>query len=144
MIENLLLATIFDVITFLVHAAGLIALTHVVSFLLAHPLVDGIQGEKVLAMGALALGLFVLVCVELAIWAFGLLAVGALPDFDTAFYFSASTFATIGFNDVAPVRAWRLLASMEGVTGLLIMGWTAAYLVTSGVRFGPFERDKHF
>ncbi|NGN40075.1 two pore domain potassium channel family protein [Mesorhizobium sp. CGMCC 1.15528] len=144
MIENLLLATVFDVLTFLVHAAGLIALTHVVSFLLSHPLIYGKQGEKALAMGALALGLYVLVCVELAIWAVGMLAVGALPDFETAFYFSASTFATIGFNDVTPLKEWRLLSAMEGITGLLIMGWTAAYLVTSGVRFGPFERDKHF
>jgi hypothetical protein len=144
MIANLALATLLDVLTFLVHVAGLIAITHVVSYLLSHPLIDGKQGEKALAMGALALGLFVLVCMELAIWALGMLAVGALPDFNTAFYFSASTFATVGFNDVTPARQWRLLSAMEGITGLLIMGWTAAYLVTSGVRFGPFERDKHF
>jgi len=144
MIANLALATLFDVITFLVHAAGLIALTHMVAFLLAHPVVNGTQGEKIIAMALLALGLYALVCVELAIWAFGMLAIGAFSDFPTAFYFSASTFATIGFNDVAPAKEWRLLSSMEGITGLLIMGWTAAYLVTSGVRFGPFERDKHF
>ncbi|SFU14507.1 potassium channel family protein [Mesorhizobium sp. YR577] len=144
MIANLLLAMIFDVLTFLVHVAGLIVLTHIVSFLLSHPLIDGKQGEKALAMGALALGLFVLVCIELAIWAAGMLVVGALPDFETAFYFSASTFATVGFNDVTPLKEWRLLSAMEGITGLLVMGWTAAYLVTSGVRFGPFERDKHF
>jgi len=144
MVTNLVLATIFDVITFLVHAAGLIALTHMVAFLLAHPVVNGKQGEKVIAMALLALGLFVLVGVEIAIWAAGMRLVGAFHDFETAFYFSASTFATIGFNDVAPAKEWRLLSSLEGVTGLLIVGWTAAYLATSGIRFGPFERDKHF
>ena len=72
------------------------------------------------------------------------LAVGAFAEFDTAFYFSTSAFATIGFTDVAPLAKWRLLAAMEGITGFLIMGWSAAYLVTSGIRFGPFERDKHF
>ncbi|PSJ59801.1 ion channel [Pseudaminobacter soli (ex Li et al. 2025)] len=144
MLANLALATVFDVITFLVHAAGLIALTHMVSFLLAHPVLNGKQGETVVAMALLAVGLFILVGVEIAIWAAGMRIVGAFQDFDTAFYFSASTFATIGFNDVAPAKTWRLLSSLEGVTGLLIVGWTAAYLVTSGVRFGPFERDKHF
>jgi hypothetical protein len=64
MVANLLLATLFDVLTFLIHAAGLIVL--------------------------------------------------------------------------------MLFASLEGVTGFLIMGWSAAYLVTTGIRFGPFERDKHF
>ncbi|MEP9398475.1 ion channel [Mesorhizobium sp. KR2-14] len=144
MVANLLLATIFEVLTFLVHAAGLIGLTHVIAYLLAHPLIDGKQGEKVFAMAVLALGLFLLVSVEIALWAGGLLALGAFKHFEEAFYFSTSAFATIGFNDVAPAREWRLLTSMEGVTGFLIMGWTAAYLVTSGIRFGPFERDKHF
>src|SRR6185312_9361586 len=39
MVANLLLATIFEVLTFLVHAAGLIGLTHVIAYLLAHPLI---------------------------------------------------------------------------------------------------------
>ncbi len=144
MVANLLLATIFEVLTFLVHAAGLIGLTHVIAYLLAHPLIDGKQGEKVFAMAVLALGLFLLVSIEIALWAGGMLALGAFKHFEEAFYFSTSAFATIGFNDVTPAREWRLLTSMEGVTGFLIMGWTAAYLVTSGIRFGPFERDKHF
>ncbi len=144
MAENLLLAVFLDVTTFLLHAAGLIALSHMISYLLAHPMIDGWQGEKILAMGALAFGLFVLVCAETAVWAIGMVLVGAFAHFETAFYFSTSAFATIGFTDVAPAADWRLLGSMEGVTGLLIMGWTAAYLVTSSIRFGPFERDKHF
>jgi len=144
MLANLLLAALFDVLTFLIHAAGLIMLTQLIAYLLAHPLLDGSQVEKVVALVVLALGMFVLVCVELALWATGMVAVGAFAEFDTAFYFSASAFATIGFTDVAPLAEWRLLAAMEGITGFLIMGWSAAYLVTSGIRFGPFERDKHF
>ena len=65
-------------------------------------------------------------------------------DFETAFYFSTSSFATIGFGDVAPAPQWRLLAAMEGVTGFLIIGWSSAYLVMAGIRYGPFERDRHF
>jgi ion channel len=144
MFANLLLAAIFDVMTFLIHAAGLIILTHLITYLLAHPLLGGRQEEKVVAMATLAGGLFVLLCFEMAIWAVGMLIVGAFTDFATAFYFSTSAFATIGFTDVASAKQWRLFASLEGVTGFLIMGWSAAYLVTTGIRFGPFERDKHF
>ncbi|CAM5410753.1 hypothetical protein ATER59S_02231 [Aquamicrobium terrae] len=144
MAANLFLATALNVATFLVHAAGLMVLSFVIAYLLDHPLIDGRQGEKVLAMVALALGLFALVCSETAMWAIGMVAVGAFHDFATAFYFSTSAFATIGFTDAEPEKTWRLLGSMEGITGLLIMGWTAAYLVTSSIRFGPFERDKHF
>jgi hypothetical protein len=144
MVANLLLATFFDVPTFLIRAVGLIVLTYVITFLLAHPLFDSSHAEKVAAMAALAFGMFVLLCIVMAIWALGMLAVGAFADFETAFYFSTSAFATIGFTDVASARQWRLFASLEGVTGFLVMGWSAAYLVTSSIRFGPFERDKHF
>jgi hypothetical protein len=144
MVANLLLATFFDVLTFLIHAVGLIVLTYVITFLLAHPLFDSSHAEKVAAMAAPAFGMFVLLCIVMAIWALGMLAVGAFADFETAFYFSTSAFATIGFTDVASARQWRLFASLEGVTGFLVMGWSAAYLVTSSIRFGPFERDKHF
>ncbi len=144
MLANLLLATVFDVVTFLVHAGGLILLTQIIAYLLARSWLDGSRAGKVVALAVLALGMFVLVCVELALWAAGMVAVGAFANFDTAFYFSASAFATIGFTDVAPSPEWRLLAAMEGIAGFLIMGWSAAYLVTSGIRFGPFERDKHF
>jgi hypothetical protein len=144
MVANLLLATFFDVLTFLIHAVGLIVLAYVITFLLAHPLFDSSHAEKVAAMAALAFGMFVLLCIVMAIWALGMLAVGAFADFETAFYFSTSAFATIGFTDVASARQWRLFASLEGVTGFLVMGWSAAYLVTSSIRFGPFERDKHF
>lgn len=144
MAANIVIALLMNVVTFLVHTVGLMLLTHVISYLIAHPLLDGRDGGKTLALAALALGIFVLVGFEMALWAEAMVLIGAFVDFSTAFYFSASAFATTGFTDVFPDKAWRLLGSLEGVVGFLIMGWTAAYLVTSGVRFGPFERDKHF
>jgi hypothetical protein len=123
---------------------GLVALTRLLDFLVAHPVVEGRSWAKVTALLVLASGLMVVLCVEMALWAAALVGIGAFVDFDTAFYFSTSAFATIGFGDVAPAHRWRLLASLEGVTGFLIIGWSAAYLVTSGIRFGPFQRDMHF
>jgi hypothetical protein len=144
MAANLLLAAILNISTFLIHAMGLVALTRLMDFLVARPVLEGRSWAKVLALLILASGLMILLCAEMALWAAGLLGVGAFVDFDTAFYFSTSAFATIGFGDVTPAENWRLLASLEGVTGFLIIGWSAAYLVTSGIRFGPFERDMHF
>ncbi|NGO53214.1 ion channel [Allomesorhizobium camelthorni] len=144
MAANLLLAAILNLLTFLIHAMGLVALTRLMDFLVARPVLENRSWAKVVALLALASGLMILLCVEMALWAAGLVGVGAFADFDTAFYFSTSAFATIGFGDVAPAEKWRLLASLEGVTGFLIIGWSAAYMVTSGIRFGPFQRDMHF
>jgi hypothetical protein len=144
MAANLLLAAILNLLTFLIHILGLVALTRLMDFLAARRALEERSWTKVPALLLLASGLMVLLCVEMAVWAVALVGIGAFGDFNTAFYFSTSAFATIGFGDVAPAHDWRLLASMEGVSGFVIIGWTAAYLVTASIRYGPFERDTHF
>jgi voltage-gated potassium channel len=47
-------------------------------------------------------------------------------DLNTAFYFSTVTYATIGYGDVVPPPEWRLVAVMEGLTGVLMLGWSSA------------------
>ena len=44
-----------------------------------------------------------------------------------AIYFSAVTYATVGFGDLAPVGALRLLAGLEALTGLLLITWSASF-----------------
>jgi hypothetical protein len=144
MAANLLMAALLNAVTFLVHAVGLIGLTHLMTEIIESSSVRERRWAKLMAMFLLAMGLFLLLSVEIAVWAAFMVGIGAFPDFETAFYFSTSSFATIGFGDVPPALEWRLLAAMEGVTGFLIVGWSAAYMVTSGIRFGPFQRDMHF
>jgi hypothetical protein len=50
----------------------------------------------------------------------------AMPTLEVALYFSAVTYATIGYGDVVPHEAWRLTAAVEGLTGILMCGWSAA------------------
>jgi voltage-gated potassium channel len=47
-------------------------------------------------------------------------------DLNTAVYFSTTTYATIGYGDVVPPPEWRLVAVMEGLTGVLMLGWSSA------------------
>jgi hypothetical protein len=42
-------------------------------------------------------------------------------------YFSAETYTSLGFGDVYPVGAMRLIAGMEALTGLLMISWTASF-----------------
>jgi hypothetical protein len=64
---------------------------------------------------------------EIALWAAFFVWEEALPTFELAFYFSAVTYATIGYGDVVLPEPWRLLAAMEGLTGILMCGWSAAF-----------------
>lgn len=43
------------------------------------------------------------------------------------FYFSAETFTTLGLGDIYPVGPLRLLASIEPINGLMLLGWSASF-----------------
>ena len=42
-------------------------------------------------------------------------------------YFSAAVFSTVGFGDLYPVGAIRVMTGTEGVTGLTMITWSASY-----------------
>lgn len=44
------------------------------------------------------------------------------------FYFAAETYSTLGYGDVVPVDALRLVASIEPLNGLLLLAWSGAFL----------------
>jgi hypothetical protein len=44
------------------------------------------------------------------------------------FYFAAETYSTVGYGDVVPNGALRLLASVEPLNGLLLLAWSGAFL----------------
>jgi hypothetical protein len=50
-------------------------------------------------------------------------------------YFSAETFTSLGFGDVMPVGSIRLLAGVETLNGLLLIGWSSSYLYIAMERF---------
>ncbi|MBC8022340.1 MAG: two pore domain potassium channel family protein [Burkholderiales bacterium] len=45
----------------------------------------------------------------------------------TFLYFSAETYTSLGFGDVYPIGAMRLVVGMEALTGLLMISWTASF-----------------
>ncbi len=65
---------------------------------------------------------------EIGAWATAYVMVGALPDFNQAFYFSGITYTTVGFGDVVLPGAWKEMAAFEGLTGILMAGWSTAFL----------------
>jgi hypothetical protein len=61
---------------------------------------------------------------------------GAKPDYDYTVYFSTISYAGIGFDDRYIEPAWRLVAAIEGINGLLLLGWSTAFFVTIVSRLG--------
>jgi len=121
-------------------AFGIVAaclLLHVVSIvLLADWMLDrrdkskeqmGMLSYMLLLIAAFSV-IILLHMVEIGIWAIFYYANSLFQDFETALYFSITSYTTIGFGDVVLPRAWRLLGGIEGVTGVLLCGLSTAFV----------------
>ena len=75
------------------------------------------------------LSLFVLHGAE--IWSYAALysLLGAFPHFETSLYFSTISYAAIGYGDAALPEQWRLLGAIEGINGVILLGWSTAFFV---------------
>ncbi|HEX2713872.1 MAG TPA: potassium channel family protein [Candidatus Acidoferrales bacterium] len=59
---------------------------------------------------------------------------------EVAFYFSASSYSTVGYGDVVLPPDWRLLGPLESVTGVLMCGISVSVLFALVTRL--LDRDK--
>jgi Ion channel len=143
MIGDLALGTVVISATVLIHTVGLIAVTNMMSYVRGWFRLHRHEAGRTAALVATVLALFVVHALEIWLWAFVYLGLGALSTLDTAIYFSITTFATIGYGDVVLPDAWRLLGSLEGISGLLLIGWSTAYLVAASIRHGPALVGEH-
>jgi voltage-gated potassium channel len=50
------------------------------------------------------------------------------PSWELAFYFSASSYSTVGYGDLILPSNWRLLGPLEGITGVLMCGISVSVL----------------
>ena len=139
MVVQLSVSTIMVLITVIIHGGGLA--------LLGHSLRSEVQAERTHHLGAmsmrkmlftlaLVIGLFTLHGVEIWLYAFLYEALGAVDTLETAVYFSTISYAGIGFDDRYIEPAWRLVAAIEGINGLLLLGWSTAFFVTIVTRLG--------
>ncbi len=65
------------------------------------------------------------------LWLENLAGVGSIDgpaghDFSDAFYFSITSYTTLGIGDLFPTGDLRLLSGIEALNGLVMVGWTAS------------------
>lgn len=66
---------------------------------------------------------------EAALFAGFYFVLHAFEDWNTSFYFSLVSYATVGYGDVTLPTEWRLIGGIEGLLGALMVGWSVAVLV---------------
>jgi hypothetical protein len=143
MIANLVAGTVLISITVVIHTVGLMAVTRAIGVLTGMLRLQG-RRSHIIAMLVAVIGILAVLTVEIWLWAGVYYGLGVVGDFETSLYFSTATFATVGYGDIVADGKWRLLTSLEGVSGFLLIGWSTAYLVAAGIRVGPFRAGEHF
>jgi len=79
------------------------------------------------------LAVFVAHVIEIWIWAalyYFKASISEIPTLEAAVYFSTSSFTTVGFGDLVLSEDWRLLSSIEAINGMILFGWSTAFIFT--------------
>jgi Ion channel len=65
---------------------------------------------------------------EVFVWSLAYSIVDAAPAGTDLVYFAFVNYATLGYGDVIPVEAWRLLGPITAMNGALLFGWSTAVI----------------
>jgi Ion channel len=139
MILQLIVATAMVLLTVIIHGAGLALLGKLLQQELAEERAHHVPALSMRGLFftlSLVLGLFLLHGIEIWLYAFAYEAIGAIGDLETAVYYSTISYAAIGYDDSYIVASWRLVGAIEGINGLLLLGWSTAFFVTVVTRLG--------
>ena len=133
MIAELSLATVMVLLTVLIHAAGLYGLTRLLRLEVREETQEHIHPLSLRGITAtiiVILGLFALHGIEIWLYAFLYLGIGSVEGLREAIYFSTITYGAIGYSDEAMAEQWRLVSAIEGINGIILIGWSTAFFVT--------------
>ena len=119
MISKLLIAWCLLALTVTIHATGLSAMLR---RMVSSAMPDTRFWPVTWLLVRIAWWLILLHLAEIAVWALFYWWQKCLPDAESSFYFSGVTYTTVGYGDLVLPKAWRLLGSVEGLTGILMCG----------------------
>jgi len=139
MFIQLSVATILVMMTVMIHGFGLAVLSRVLRGEAQEEREHHVPALsfRALAFTLLLVGaLFFLHGIEIWLYAAFYDLAGAVSGLETSVYFSTISYSAIGYSDHYINPAWRLVAAVEGINGLLLLGWSTAFFVTMHSRLG--------
>ncbi len=128
MLKQLILATLMVLLTVGIHLVGLALLMRVLRT--RTRLFRRLQIMPLTLLLAATIGIFAIHTTEIWLFAALYIRLQAFSDFEQALYFSTVSYASIGYGDVLMPKDWRILGAIEGAAGIIMLGWSTAFLVS--------------
>ena len=69
--------------------------------------------------------------IQAVIWALMYMLLPGITEFETfekSIYFSLVTFSTLGYGEITIASAHRILAGLEAINGITLIGWSTAFM----------------
>lgn len=85
--------------------------------------------QESLLISATVMALCAAHLMEIASWAAGYMALHAVPNLQDSFYFSITTYTTVGPVGVTIDPHYRSVAGFESLLGPMMIAWSTAFLV---------------
>ena len=139
---NIVTGLTMMVLTIIIHSVFMVVGAKIAKWRRSHFGEVRKETVKAVLLSFLTIWLFLAIVIEAGLWSMLYLLnplITALPDLETAFYFSMVTFTTLGFGDVVLIGQWQTLASIQAANGVIIFGWTTTLkrhpLAAAGQRY---------
>lgn len=118
------------VLCVVIHGLGLFSLSHA---LRSETAVERLRRIAPLSPRGVAFTLGIVVAIlalhglEIWLFAFVYLGIGATTGLEDSLYFSTISYSTVGYSDVHILADWRLLGAFESILGMVLIGWSTAF-----------------
>lgn len=125
--QQLLISTLIVSATVVVHLLGLDALQMLLRLHLER-FTRWIHLDRMVIPLGIVLGLFVVHGLEIWLYALVYWKMGMLETLEQALYFSTSSYSTVGETGAILPERWRIVGVLEAINGMLLIGWSTAFL----------------
>ena len=139
MLSKLLLAWTLMALCVVIHASGVAS---AMQWVRRHPAKSQLFWVWTWLFVRLAGWMIFFHLIEVFVWALSYVWLRAMPDVQSALYFSAVTYTTTGYGDLVLPKEWQLLGGVEALTGILMCGLsTGFFFVVVSRMFDPKTRS---
>ena len=127
MLKELLIAFGILAICLVIHITGMVLLGDQLARRRQRIELQGGAVHTALLLMSIFAVLIMLHVTEACVWATFYAWRGLFQNYETSLYFSLKSYSTIGYGDVLLPQDWRLLGTIEGVSGVLLCGLSTAF-----------------
>ena len=132
-LSQALAATILSTLTLAIECAGMAVLIHWVRAYFARGIKPQRLWHTALLMIRFTSTTVVLHLLQILLWT-AFYRVRCFRSWESCFYFSATSYSTVGYGDIVLPPVWRLLGPVEAIMGVLMCGISVSALFAIATR----------